>query len=195
MWIYPMVFVAAMAVDLIPVFAPPAWTVIVFLLIKFHLNPWLALIMGVCGSTLGRYLFSLYVPKVSDKLIKRRKSEELEYVGKKLGETLWRSWIFVFVYTMLPLSTTALFTAAGLARINPLQTLPPFFIGKFISDAIMIMTGRYLANASGFLDSLLAPKTLISLLLGLFVLAGLLFIDWFALLREKKLRFRFKIWK
>jgi hypothetical protein len=39
MWIYLAVFFSALAVDLIPLFAPPAWTVSVLLLVKFHLNP------------------------------------------------------------------------------------------------------------------------------------------------------------
>src|SRR5438874_1404112 len=65
MWMYVLVFVAALAVDSIPVFAPPAWTVLVVLLLLFHLNPWLVVIVGVTGSTLGRYILSIYVPKVS----------------------------------------------------------------------------------------------------------------------------------
>src|SRR5436190_16099221 len=159
MWMYPLVFLASMGVDMIPVFAPPAWTIMVFFLIKFDLNPWIVLVLGVTGSTLGRYFFSLYIPKVSDKLIKRRKNEELEFVGKKLGGKLWRTWTFVFLYTLTPLSTTALFTAAGLARINPLHTLPPFFVGKFVSDAIMILTGKYMAaNAGNIAKNLLSPK-------------------------------------
>jgi hypothetical protein len=39
MWPYLVVFVAALAVDTIPVFAPPAWILLVILLVKFHLNP------------------------------------------------------------------------------------------------------------------------------------------------------------
>jgi membrane protein YqaA with SNARE-associated domain len=168
----------------------------VFFLLKFDLNPWIVLVLGVTGSTLGRYFFSLYVPKVSDKIIKRSKNEEFEFVGKKLGGNLWRTWLFVLIYTVTPLSTTALFTAAGLGRVKPLNTLPPFFIGKFISDAIMILTGRYLAgNAGDIWHNLLSPKSLITLILGLIVLAGFLFLDWRALLTRKKFKLRFKIWK
>src|SRR5689334_23326597 len=98
MWIYPVVFLASMGVDLIPVFAPPAWTIMVLLLVKFQLNPWAVLVLGVCGSTLGRYLFSLYIPKVSDRFIKARKNKELEFVGQKLGGTLWKTWVFVLIY-------------------------------------------------------------------------------------------------
>jgi membrane protein YqaA with SNARE-associated domain len=196
MWAYPVVFVASMGVDMVPVFAPPAWTIMVFFLIKFDLNPWAVLVCGVTGSTLGRYFFSLYVPKVSDKLIKRDKNKELQFVGEKLGGKLWRTWLFVLIYTITPLSTTALFTAAGLGRIKPLHTLPPFFVGKFISDAVMILTGRYLAdNAGDIVHNLLSPKSLITLLLGLIVLGGLLFLDWCALLTRKKFKLKFAIWK
>src|SRR5476649_2302504 len=98
-----------MAVDLVPLVAPPAWTIMAFLLVRYRLNPWLVLAVGVPGSALGRYLFSLYIEKFSGKVLSRRKKEELQYVGKKLDRPLWKTWLFVFLYTLLPLSTTALF--------------------------------------------------------------------------------------
>jgi membrane protein YqaA with SNARE-associated domain len=196
MWAYLGVLLGAFAVDLIPVAAPPAWTVMVFFILKFDLNPWIVLVLGVFGSTLGRYIFSLYIPKVSSKILKPRKEKELEFVGKKLAGRLWRTWTFVFLYTLTPLSTTALFTAAGMAKIKPNHTLPPFFVGKFLSDALMILTGRYLAgNAGDTFKDLLSPKSIITLLLGLILLGGILFIDWFELLQHKKLKLKFKIWK
>src|SRR5438874_4801937 len=143
MWTYLALFAASLAVDLIPVFAPPAWTLMVFFLVKFDLNPWLVLAVGVPASALGRYVFSLYIPKVSDGLVKRQKKEDLKFIGRKLDRRLWESWTFVFVYTLTPLSTTALFTATGMAKVNPLYVLPPFLAGKFISDAFMIFGGRY----------------------------------------------------
>src|SRR3981081_4515883 len=100
MWAYLLVFVSALAVDLIPVFGPPAWTVMVFLLMKFDLNPWIVLVVGVPGSALGRYLLSLYIPKISSKFLKPRKNQELEFVGKKLAPNNWHTWLFVFVYTL-----------------------------------------------------------------------------------------------
>ena len=108
---YLFVFLGSLAVDLIPVVAPPAWTVMAFLLVKYHLNPWLVLAVGVPGSALGRYFFSLYIQKFSSKVIARQKQEELRYVGKKLDRRLWQTWLVVFGYTLSPLSTTALFTA------------------------------------------------------------------------------------
>ena len=99
-------------------------------------------------------------------------------------------------HSSAPHWTTALFTAAGIAKANPMRTLPPFFIGKLVSNGIMIATGSYLASSAGSLkDSLLSPKSITVLLLGLIVLGGLLFLDWRELLEHKKLKFKFKIWK
>ena len=143
MSIYAVVFFASLAVDLIPVIGPPAWTVMVFLLVRFDLNPWGVLLTGVPGSALGRYLMSLYISKASGKLLKPGKNEDLDFLGKRLGQKRWRSWLFVFIYSLMPLPTTPLFTAAGVAKVKPISIVPPFFCGKFISDAFMLLTGRY----------------------------------------------------
>ena len=194
--IYLLVFLGSLGVDLVPVVAPPAWTLMAFLLVKYHLNPWGVLAAGVPGSALGRYLFSLYIPKFSAKLIARRKKEELKYVGKRLDKTLWRTWMFVLVYTLTPLSTTALFTAAGMTKVNPMHLIPPFLVGKFISDATMIVAGRYAAaNVGTLLHGVISVKALVMGAITLVVTAAFLFIDWHKLLVKKQLAFNFSIWR
>ena len=74
MWPYFLVFFAALAVDTIPVFAPPAWILLVVLLVKFKLNPWLTLVIGVTGSTIGRYVLTRYIPKISSRIVNRREA-------------------------------------------------------------------------------------------------------------------------
>ena len=193
---YGVVFLAAFAVDVIPLIAPPAWTIAVFLLVKFHLNPFIVLLLCSSGSTLGRYLMSLYIPRFAGLFIKRRKTDELEFLGKKLSQSLWQSWLFVFIYAVTPLSTTALFMAAGVAKVKPSHTVPPFFCGKFLSDAIMIFTGLYAANNfKNLVNGIYSPKAIVMLALGLVVIAGFLFLDWRALLQRKKFTLNFRIWK
>jgi membrane protein YqaA with SNARE-associated domain len=193
---YGVVFLAALAVDIIPLLAPPAWTIAVFLLVRFHLNPLIVLLLCASGSTLGRYLMSLYIPRFANLFIKRRKTDELEFLGKKLSQSLWQSWLFVLIYAVTPLSTTALFMAAGVAKVKPSHTLPPFFCGKFLSDAIMIFTGLYTANNfKNIVNGIYSPKAIVMLALGLVVIAWFLFLDWRAFLQQKKFKFNFKIWK
>ena len=189
-------FLAALVTDLIPVIGPPVWTVMIFMLVKFDLNPWLVLFVGVPGSVLGRYGLSLYAPWFFGKVIKQTKRDELKFAGRKLNGSLWRSWPFVLLYALTPLSTTALFSAAGLARIKPVQILPPFFVGKFVSDAVMLFSGRYaIQKSADLIYGAFSWKGIITMVAGLVVVGAFLFLDWRLLLERKKLRLNFHIWK
>lgn len=193
---YIWVFLASLLVDLVPIIGPPAWTVMVVLMLKFDLNPWLVLAVGVPASVLGRYGLSLYTPWLTHKIIKREKNDELQFVGRKLKQKLWQSWTFVLIYSLSPLPTTPLFSAAGLAKINPIQILPPFFVGKFISDAVMIFTGRAAIQSVGdLLHGTFSIKGIVFAVLSVVIICGFLFIDWRTLLQQKKIRFNVHIWK
>jgi len=193
---YLLVFFAALAVDTIPIFAPPAWILLVILLVKFHLNPWLTVVIGVTGSTIGRYILTRYIPRISSSLVNRREDANLRYIGGKLARAKWSAAGFVFVYTLTPLSTTALFTAVAAARVRPWHILPPFFLGRLITDGILVFSGKYAsANLADLLHGQVNWKTVLTVITGLLVIAGVLFIDWRQLLEQKKLRFRFKILK
>jgi membrane protein YqaA with SNARE-associated domain len=194
MWPYLLAFFSALAVDTIPIFAPPAWILLVILLVKFHLNPWVTVVIGVTGSTIGRYVLTRYIPKVSSSIVNRGEDANLRYIGSKLGRAKWSSALFVFFYTLTPLSTTALFTAIAIARIRPWQILPPFFLGRLINDGLLVFSGKYAsADLSDLVHGEANWKTLLTLLAGLIVIGGFVFVDWRILLEKKKLRFRFKI--
>ena len=193
---YLLVFFGSLGVDLIPIMAPPAWTVMAFAIVKYRLNPWMVLAVGVPASALGRYLFSLYIPKFSDRVLAAKKKHELNYVGKKLRGRLWQTWLFVLGYTLSPLSTTALFTAAGMSKVPVWHLLPPFLAGKFVSDAMMVKAGEYAAgNLKDMLHGALSAKSLLIAAITLVLTASFLFVDWHDLLVEKKLSFNFSVFK
>jgi hypothetical protein len=128
--------------------------------VKFHLNPWAVVAIGVTGSTIGRYILIRYIPKISSSAINRREDENLRYIGSKLGRARWSSAIFVFCYTLTPLSTTALFTAVAAARVTPWHILPPFFLGRLITDGgagffgqIRVSEPCGVASRSGLLEN------------------------------------------
>ena len=196
MWLYILVFLASLLVDLVPFIGPPAWTVMVFFQMRYGLNIWIVLITGVLGSTVGRYLLSLYMPKLSDRYIKAKKNEDLKFIGRQLSNKGWQIQLFVLIYTLTPLSSTPLFTAAGMARIKPIQIIPAFFVGKFISDMLMVMTGDYVAqNSKSILKGLLSWQSFLAILPGIIIICAPLFIDWRMLLEKKKWKLNFRIWK
>ena len=82
-----------------------------------------------------------------------------------IAQTPLAASTFIFLYTLTPLPTTALFTAAGMARVNPWHILPPFFCGRLITDGVMVYTGKYAAgNVSGLLHGQLSIKSVLTLI-------------------------------
>ena len=194
--LYFLVFLASLLVDIVPLIGPPAWTVMVFFQIKFGLNIWLVLVVGVIGSAIGRYLYAAYIPLFSDHFIKPQKNEDLHFIGSRLAENGWKVQLFVLLYTLMPLPSTPLFTAAGVARIKTIYLIPSFLVGKFISDSIMVLAGNYAAhNMVSITHGLFSWKSLAGTILGLLIICLFLFIDWRKLLQEKKFRIHLNIWK
>lgn len=194
--IYILVFLASLLVDIVPFIGPPAWMVMVFFQMRFGLNIWIVLVVGVTGSAIGRYLYSVYIYLLSRHFIKPQKNEDLQFIGGKLASKGWRVQLFVFLYTLIPLPSTPLFTAAGCARIKTIYLIPAFFAGKFISDSIMVLAGDYVAhNIDSIVNGLLSWKAIAGTVLGLILICIFLFTNWRKLLQEKKFTLNFNIWK
>jgi membrane protein YqaA with SNARE-associated domain len=194
--LYLVAFGAALLVDTIPVFAPPAWTILAFILVKWRPNAWGIIAAGAIGSVIGRYILTLYMPHVSTKIFRPSENDNISFLGKKIGGRFWHANIFVMLYAISPLSTTALFTAAGMAHVNPWNVLPGFAIGKFLGDAWVIFTAKVTADeATDLMHGQVSWQTAFAAAAGLLLLSGVLFIDWRALLGRRKLRLNFAIWK
>lgn len=194
--IYILVFIASLLVDLVPFIGPPAWMVMVFFQVKFGLNIWLVLIVGVTGSAIGRYLYSAYIYLLSRHFIKPQKNDDLQFIGKRLADNGWKTHLFVMLYTLMPLPSTPLFTAAGCARIKTLYIIPSFIAGKFISDAVMVLAGNYVAhNIDDIVHGLLSWRVLAGTTIGLILICVFLFTNWRKLLQEKKFTISFNIWR
>ena len=196
MWQYLLVFIGSLFVDVVPLPLPPAFTIMIFLQIRFKLNIWAVLTIGVFGSVVGRYILSLYIPKLSSRIFNAAKNEDVQYLGKKLKEKGWKSKAAILVYSLLPLPTTPLFIAGGMAKLKPLYIIPPFIIGKFISDMVAVLIGKYAAeNTSNLMQGMVSWQSITGFGLGLILIFILVYIDWRSLLTEKKFRLKFKIMK
>jgi len=194
-WIYALVFLGAFIFDVVPIPFPPAFTIMVFLQIMFDLNIWWVIVIGVAGSILGRYVLTLYISYLAGKIFKRSKNEDVEFLGGKMKEKGWKSQLFILAYSLLPLPTTPLFLAAGMAKIKPVYIIPAFFVGKFTSDAITVHVGKYAAdNLTNVLDSVTSLNSIASFVLGLLLVCAVIFIDWRTLIQMKKFKLKFRVW-
>lgn len=195
-WQYILVFLGALLFDIVPFPFLPAFTIMVFLQITFGLNVWAVLIIGVLGSVLGRYILTLYTPLIANKFINKAKNEDVEFLGSKIKENIWKGQLFVLAYSLLPLPTTPLFLAAGMSKLKAKYIIPAFFIGKFTSDALALLAGKYATeNFESIVDNLFSWKSILGFSFGIFLIFCLLFMDWRSLIQDKKLVWNFNIFK
>ena len=195
-WQYILVFVCSCAVDILPVPLPPAFTLMVALQIIFHLNIWAVIFIGVAGSILGRYILTLYIPRIASRIFKPSKNEDVQYLGAKMKEKGWKSQAAILVYSLLPMPTTPLFIAGGMAKMKPYYIIPAFFVGKLTSDTVAVFMGKYAAeNTENLLKGLVSWQSIVGLIVGLLLIFALLFIDWRSLLQHRKFKLRFMIWR
>ena len=195
-WPYLLVFFGAFLFDVVALPFPPAFTIMVFLQIMFGLNIWWVIVIGVAGSILGRYVLTLYVPLLAGRFLKRSKNEDVQFLGEKMKEKGWRGQAVIVAYSLLPLPTTPLFVAGGMAKVSALYILPAFFVGKFTSDSITVHLGKYASEHAGsVLEGALSWKSVASLAVGLLLLCALVFVDWRLLIQKNTFQLKFKIWK
>jgi len=195
-WQYLLVFIGSFLFDVLPFPLPPAFTIMVFLQILYGLNIWWVVAIGVTGSIVGRYLLTLYIPLFADRIFKKSKNEDVQFLGDKMRESGWKGQIAILAYTLLPLPTTPLFVASGIARLNSAYFIPVFFVGKFTSDAISVHLGKYVSeNTESIIALGFSWKSISSLILALIILSAVLFIDWRSLIQKKKFVLNFRIWK
>lgn len=196
LWQYLLVFFGAMLVDIVPFPFPPAFTVMIFMQAKFDLDIWDVIFIGVAGSIMGRFLLTLYIPSISDKIFSRAKNEDVRFLGGKIKGEFWKSQAFIVLYSLLPLPTTPLFVAGGMARVKPYLLIPAFTIGKFTSDMVAVFTGSYAThNVEAVLKGIMSWESITGCIIGLVLIFVIVFIDWHTLLIDKRFVVNFNVFK
>lgn len=168
-----------------------------FLMIKFSMNTPLVVLIGTAGTVCGRIIFVTYVvPWLGKKTIGRKKYDDLRFVGEKLAQKNTLVFGFVFIYSILPLSTTALFTAASLSKLKKMVIIPPFFLGNLIGDGLLLFSGEYaITHFSDLYKDALSIKNILLMASSLLFVSLFLFIDWRMLLEKKEIKFKWNISK
>ena len=195
-WAYALVFFGALIVDLTPFPLPPASTVMIFLQVTFGLSVWPVIFIGVAGSVAGRFILTLYIPFISDRVLSDSKNADIHFLGEKIKNSGLKAQLFILVYTLLPVPSTPLFIAGGIAKMKPYYLIPAFIAGKLTSDAVAVHMGKYaVENTSSLFAGIISLQSIIALLFFLLFIFCLLFIDWRSLIQKHRFRLKFNIWK
>jgi membrane protein YqaA with SNARE-associated domain len=194
--IYIILAISVIIVNSLPAFAPPTWTLIVFFLNYFNLNIFAVVIISVIAATMGRLFLYSYIQTFSKFVFNKWEEKNLEYLGKKIGKNKKTNLLFIFLYSITPLSTTALFVASSIARVNIFILGLGFFLGRLVSYSFLAGTSLLIVNSlSEVIKNPLSFESIFLTILGFLILLIITFIDWKELLEKRKFVLNFKIWK
>ncbi len=189
-----LVFVSVLALNVIPIFAPPTWLVLSAIAVHYKIGNILFLAFtGATAATLGR----LILAKLSNKIIRgwllgEGSKKNVDDLKKHLEKRRTLTFGIFLFYAFGPLPSNQLFIAYGLTNL-PLKSIAlPFFLGRITSYAILSFTAsevtRKLAYQFIKTGSFFGFYFIISQLVTIFTIYLFARIDWHALFTEKKLK-------
>jgi uncharacterized membrane protein YdjX (TVP38/TMEM64 family) len=178
---YLLVALVIFSFNLVPAFAPPTWSALVFFNFRYDLNPLLLILVGVVAAVAGRAgLFEIF--RKFRRFLPSGYLANMAKLGHYLEESKSRFIGLLTVFFLSPLSSAQLFEAAALMnriRLKPL--LYAFATGRLISYSFYIFGSNQLKSTSiGQIiqDQITSPLAILIQLLmivGVIVLGN---IDW-----------------
>lgn len=173
-------FAVVFAINLMPAFGPPTWTIILLFGLNTQL-PLPALVgVGATAAALGRlalaYGFRWWGRHISDRLRANLAAARAAFEAKRRNGA-----IALGLFALSPLPSAQLFAAAGLAGVRLVPFTLAFFAGRIVSYSIYGGTARLAERytlGDAFRETLTSPW---GIALQLVMLAGLVMlprIDW-----------------
>ena len=175
-----LVFAVVFAVNLLPAFGPPTWSVIVVLELNTDLPLPGLVIVGALAAASGRFTlangFRLFGSRISGRMRRNLDAVRIAYERKRRN-----ALIGLGLFAMSPLPSAQLFGAVGLAGVRLLPFTLAFFAGRLVSYTIYGGSAQLVEHYSlqeTFMDTLTTPWGIALQVLLLAMLAVLPQIDW-----------------
>ncbi|MBV8528874.1 MAG: hypothetical protein JOZ75_11195 [Candidatus Dormibacteraeota bacterium] len=167
-----------LGINILPAFAPPTWTVLVYFRITDGLAIAPLVLVGAVSAAVGRYVLAIAFRAFGGRLPRRRR-ENLEAVGATLSSQ-HGLLATVLLFAVSPLPSNTLFEAAGLAHVRLAPLVSAFFVGRVASYAFYLtVTTSVAGGIRGILSKGFASPQAIAIgVLGLIALIAFVRIDW-----------------
>ena len=145
---YLLVAFVIFAFNLVPAFAPPTWSALVFFNFKYDLNPIFIILVGIIAAVVGRAgLFMIF--RKFRRFLPPGYLANMAKLGHYLEESKRRFIGLLTLFFLSPLSSAQLFEAAALMnrmRLKPL--LYAFATGRLFSYSFYVLGSNQLKSTS-----------------------------------------------
>jgi uncharacterized membrane protein YdjX (TVP38/TMEM64 family) len=177
---------AIFAINLLPAFGPPTWSVLVLCQLTFGLDPLILVPLGAIAAASGRLLLALAARRFRGRL-SARSLANLEGARELLAGNRRRALAGLGLFALSPLPSAQLFVAAGLVNVRLMPLTLAFFSGRLVAYSIYVGGATVASDTLEEVihDSLGSPLGIAVQVLLLGALVALVRVDWVAVLRRR----------
>jgi uncharacterized membrane protein YdjX (TVP38/TMEM64 family) len=177
---YLTLFGIVLAVNLLPAFGPPTWSIIVIYGLSTRLPTLSIVLTGAAAAASGRLCLAYAFRYLSNNVPEKTK-RNVAAVRAALMRKKRNALIGLGVFALSPVPSAQLFEAAGLSRLPLKRFTAAFFVGRIISYSIYALTAKGIAHSSigdTFRASLTSPMGIAIQLIMVALLVIFTQIDW-----------------
>jgi membrane protein YqaA with SNARE-associated domain len=132
-------WVVVFAMNAVTLPLPPAWIVLASFREYAHVALLPLTVGGSAAAALGRLLFAWQVNAFTGRLPADARANAQALAAAANTRLRW-PWLFVIIYSFLPISSDAVFTAVGLGALPLRSTLVAFFLARSVFNTLMVLT-------------------------------------------------------
>ena len=167
--------------NVVPAFAPPTWSVLVFFALTYDLQPQLLIPLGILGASSGRYLLASAFRRWRN-LLPDGYLRNMENAATHVTRSTAHTTAMIGLFFVSPLSSAQLFEAAGIMSSVALRPLvAAFAAGRAVTYSIYVL-GAHALQATSFGElltrSLTSPRGITVQVLMVLALVGLGMVPW-----------------
>ena len=134
-----MVAALVLAINLLPAFGPPTWSVLAYARLRWHLDPLALVVVGAAAATSGRYVLAAGTRLVRGRFSARYRTN-LANLADRLRGRKAGVWSFAILFVVSPLPSAQLFVAAGLLDLRLALLAASFFAGRLVTYSLYVAT-------------------------------------------------------
>ena len=145
---YAVILGVVILCNIMPAFAPPTWSVLVFFSLHNQVPAWSIITLGVLGATTGRFLLATAFRRFRHKLPESYIAN-MENASTHLVRSKGHSVALIVLFLVSPISSAQLFEAAGIMRKIPLLPLClAFAAGRVVTYSTYVYGSKALQATS-----------------------------------------------